>query len=86
MTSSTRRLRAALLTSALAFAAPALAGDDGKVTDFLLDNGMVVQQGLLTGGTVQFVNFERYLNENSPSNLLNPAVAPHMGVPIVEKE
>ncbi|BCG95278.1 M16 family metallopeptidase [Mesorhizobium sp. 131-2-1] len=42
MTSSTRRLRAALLTSALAFAAPALAGDDGKVTDFLLDNGMEV--------------------------------------------
>ncbi|RWX65437.1 insulinase family protein [Mesorhizobium sp. M4B.F.Ca.ET.089.01.1.1] len=42
MTSCTRRLRAALLTSALALTGPALAGDDGKVTDFLLDNGMEV--------------------------------------------
>ncbi|MGX5843829.1 M16 family metallopeptidase [Mesorhizobium sp. ArgA1] len=42
MTLSTRRLRAALLTSALAFAGPALAADDGKVANFLLDNGMEV--------------------------------------------
>jgi zinc protease len=35
-------LRAMLLTTTLALATPALAADDGKVTDFLLDNGMEV--------------------------------------------
>jgi outer membrane protein len=38
----------------------------------------VVQQGLLTGGIVQFRDYEQYLKENSPSDALNPAVAPHM--------
>ncbi|CDX11066.1 Uncharacterized zinc protease y4wA [Mesorhizobium sp. ORS 3324] len=44
MTLNTRGLRAALLAGALALAAqaPARAGDDAEVKDFLLDNGMEV--------------------------------------------
>ena len=38
----------------------------------------VVQQRLISGGTIQFRSFEGYLSENSPSDLLNPAVGPHM--------
>jgi outer membrane protein len=38
----------------------------------------VVQQGLLTGGQFQFRDYEQYLQENSPTDLLNPAVGPHM--------
>ncbi|MCU1238022.1 MAG: outer rane efflux protein [Candidatus Solibacter sp.] len=40
----------------------------------------VVQMGLLTGGTVQFRNYEQRLSENSPSDSLNPAVGPHMDI------
>lgn len=42
MTLHTEWLRRVLLTTALAFASPALAADDGKVTNFLLNNGMEV--------------------------------------------
>jgi len=38
----------------------------------------VVQQGLLTGGVIQFRDYENYLSENAPSDALNPAVGPHM--------
>ena len=38
----------------------------------------VVQEGLLTGGLVQYRDYEQYLKENSPSDLLNPAMGPHM--------
>ena len=31
-----------------------------------------VQQGLLTGGIVQFSNYEQYLKENAPSDVLEP--------------
>jgi outer membrane protein len=34
------------------------------------------QQGLLTGGTVQVAANESYLQENAPTNILNPSVAP----------
>jgi outer membrane protein TolC len=37
-----------------------------------------LQMGLLTGGVVQYRNYEQYLKENSPSDSLNPAVGPHM--------
>ena len=37
-----------------------------------------LQQGLLTGGYVQFRAYEQYLNENSPSDILNPVSAPRM--------
>lgn len=42
MTLHTEWLRRALLTTALTVAGPALAADDGKVANFLLDNGMEV--------------------------------------------
>ena len=35
-----------------------------------------VQQGLLSGGYVQVTANESYLNENSPTDVLNPSVAP----------
>ena len=38
----------------------------------------VAQQGLPTGGQVQYRDYEQYLHENSPSDVLNPAVGPHM--------
>lgn len=37
----------------------------------------VVQQGLISGGVVQFRSFEGYLQENGP-DVLNPAHGPHM--------
>jgi outer membrane protein TolC len=37
-----------------------------------------LQMGLLTGGVVQFRNYEQSLKENSPTDSLNPAVGPHM--------
>jgi outer membrane protein len=36
----------------------------------------VVQQGMLTGGFVQVSANESYLKENTPTNILNPSVAP----------
>jgi outer membrane protein TolC len=38
----------------------------------------VLQQGLLSGGLVQFRAYEQYLKENAPSDTLNPVQAPHM--------
>ena len=40
----------------------------------------VLQQGLLTGGYVQFRDYEQYVKENAPSDSLNPALGPHMDV------
>ena len=38
----------------------------------------VLQEGLISGGLVQFRDYEAYLKENVPTDSLNPAVAPHM--------
>ena len=38
----------------------------------------VVNQGLLTGGSYQFRDYEQYLKENAPTDIINPAVGPHM--------
>ncbi len=38
----------------------------------------VLQEGLLSGGLVQFRDYEQYLKENAPSDVLNPVQAPHM--------
>ena len=38
----------------------------------------VLQQGLLTGGLLQFRAYEQYLKENAPSDTFNPVQAPHM--------
>jgi outer membrane protein TolC len=40
----------------------------------------LLQQGLLSGGLVQFRDYEQYLKENAPSDALNPVQAPHMDV------
>jgi outer membrane protein TolC len=45
-------------------------------------NNSVVQMGMLTGGVVQFRNYEQSLHENSPSDSLNPAVGPHMDLAV----
>ena len=37
-----------------------------------------LQMGLISGGVVQYRNYEQSLRENAPSNILNPAVGPHM--------
>jgi outer membrane protein len=41
-----------------------------------------LQMGLISGGTVQFRNYEQSFKENAPSDLLNPAVGPHMDVTV----
>jgi outer membrane protein len=38
------------------------------------------QQGFLTGGGVSVTYSEHYLNENSPTDVLNPSVAPNLSV------
>jgi outer membrane protein len=38
----------------------------------------VINQGLLTGGSYQFRDYEQYLKENAPTDIINPAVGPHM--------
>ena len=38
--------------------------------------GSFVQQGLLSGGTVQVAQNENYLNQNSPNFVVNPSVQP----------
>ena len=38
----------------------------------------VLQEGLLTGGQVQFHDYEQYFAENAPSDALNPVAAPRM--------
>jgi len=41
-----------------------------------------VQEGLLTGGYVRFTDFEEYLNENAPSDALEPQRGPYMSLAI----
>ncbi len=38
----------------------------------------LLQQGLLSGGYFQYRDYEQYLNENAPTNVLNPTSAPRM--------
>jgi len=40
----------------------------------------VLQEGLLTGGYIQYRDYEQYLNENVPTDTLDPAVAPYMSL------
>jgi outer membrane protein TolC len=41
-----------------------------------------LQMGLISGGTVQYRNYEQSFKENAPSDLLNPAVGPHMDLTV----
>jgi len=38
----------------------------------------ILQEGIISGGIVQFRDYEAYLKENAPTDSLNPAVGPHM--------
>lgn len=38
-----------------------------------------IQQGLLSGGSIALNYSNHYLNENSPSDVMNPSVAPNLG-------
>jgi len=53
-------------------------------TPALVSNSRVqtttIQQGLLTGGTVSFSYSDHYLNENSPTDVLNPSSAPSLSL------
>jgi outer membrane protein len=40
----------------------------------------LVQQGLLTGGLVQFSSYEQYLKENAPSDVLEPQMGSYMAL------
>jgi len=42
----------------------------------------VLNQGLLTGGSLQFRDFQQHLKENSPSDFLNPVAAPHIDITV----
>jgi outer membrane protein TolC len=48
------------------------------VVDSSRANNTVLQQGTLTGGNISFRGADQYLNENAPTNLLNPTNAPRM--------
>jgi outer membrane protein TolC len=43
-----------------------------------------IQQGLLTGGTVNLTYSDHYLNEDSPSDVLNPTSAPALSVSVTQ--
>ena len=40
----------------------------------------VLQQGLITGGTIQVTDYEQSLKENAPFDVVNPAVGPYIAV------
>jgi outer membrane protein len=42
----------------------------------------LIQEGLISGGYVQYRDYEQYLNENSPTDSLEPARGPYMAVAI----
>ena len=43
-----------------------------------------IQQGLLTGGTVTLTYTDHYLNENSPTDVLNPTSAPSLSIQVIQ--
>ncbi len=58
---------------------PVLAGSNALV-DSIHKFTNYVQEGLLTGGTVQIQANEEYLKEDAPSDILNPSVAPAVSI------
>ena len=55
-------------------------------TDTLIDSkhtySTIYQQGLISGGTIQITDYEQYIRENAPSDIVNPAVAPYLSLSI----
>jgi outer membrane protein TolC len=41
-----------------------------------------LQQGLITGGSLTITDYEQSVKENAPSDVLNPALAPYIGVSV----
>jgi outer membrane protein TolC len=48
------------------------------VVDSVRVNNTTLQQGTLTGGNVTFRAYNQYLEENTPTSILNPVIAPRM--------
>jgi outer membrane protein len=61
-----------------------VASQTNSLVESVRNYNTVLNQGLLTGGSLQFRDFEGYLKENSPSDILNPAVGPHMDITVVQ--
>jgi len=40
----------------------------------------ILQQGLISGGTLQITDYEQSVKENAPSDVLNPALAPYISI------
>ena len=57
---------------------------EASATSVLVDgtraHTLSIQQGFLTGGTVSLTYTDHYLNENSPSDVLNPSSAPVLSI------
>jgi outer membrane protein len=53
-----------------------------SLVDSIRANNTSVQQGTLTGGNITFRGYQQTLDENSPTNFLNPVSAPRMEVAI----
>jgi outer membrane protein TolC len=49
-----------------------------SLVDSVRVSNTTIQQGTLTGGNFTFRAYDQYLDENSPSNFLNPVNAPRM--------
>jgi outer membrane protein len=60
--------------------ANAIASQTPFVVQSVRTYNTVLQEGLLTGGYVQYRDYEQYLNENVPTDTLEPAVAPYMSL------
>jgi outer membrane protein len=52
------------------------------VVDVTRTSTASIQQGILTGGTVNLTYSDHYLNENSPSDTLNPTSAPALSLSV----
>ena len=60
--------------------ANAIASQTAFVVQSVRTYNTVLQEGLLTGGYIQYRDYEQYLNENVPTDTLDPAVAPYMSL------
>ena len=60
--------------------ANAIASQTAFVVQSVRTYNTVLQEGLLTGGYIQYRDYEQYLNENVPTDTLEPAVAPYMSL------
>ena len=62
--------------------ANAIASQTTSVVQSVRTYSTLLQEGLLSGGYIQYRDYEQYLNENVPTDSLEPAVAPYMSLAI----